>query len=95
MYFYPVRMRILITWKGTKGRGNPRKNSVENPPMLRVKNPGVENGRKSAKHKQAGQPPQYLAGVNLFSSRGHGKGQVSRVEIITFVGSEYRQWVRA
>ncbi len=30
-----------------------RKNSVENPPRSRVKNPGVENGRKSAKHKQA------------------------------------------
>jgi hypothetical protein len=53
MYFYPARLGILISWKGTKGRGNPRKNSVENPPMLRVKNPGVEDGRKSAKQKHA------------------------------------------
>jgi hypothetical protein len=47
-----VLLGILIGWKGSKGRGNPRKNSVKNPPMSRVKNPGVEDGRKSAKHKQ-------------------------------------------
>jgi hypothetical protein len=35
-----VRWRILKGWKGTKGRGNPRKNSVKNPPMSRVKKSG-------------------------------------------------------
>jgi hypothetical protein len=42
MYFYAVRLGILKSLKRTKGRGNPRQNSVENPPMSRVKNPGVE-----------------------------------------------------
>jgi hypothetical protein len=33
VFLISVLLEILRSWKGTRERGNPRKNSVENPPI--------------------------------------------------------------